>query len=124
MSRLTEKNWRNLDPWECCGQDDYCKRGYHDEGGCNSGCIVPKIYGKLAMYEDAEESGLMVKIPCKVGDMVFYRKGELVYGDTVKRIVFDGLDNQIVLDRNHCFLFSDIGRKAFLKREEAYKEEE
>ena len=78
----------------------------------------------LATYEDMEESGLLVKIPCKVGDMVFYRKGEFVYGDTVKRIVFDGLDNQIVLDCNHCFLFSDIGRKAFLKREEAYKEEE
>ena len=24
MERLTDKAWRNFDPWECCGQDNYC----------------------------------------------------------------------------------------------------
>lgn len=124
MSRLTEKNWRNLDPWECCGQDYYCKRGCHDEGGCNNGCIVPKIYDKLARYEDAEESGLMVKIPCKVGDMVYYRKGQYIYGDDVKRIVLDGVDNQVIVDGNHCYTFSDFGVNVFLTREEAEKRNE
>lgn len=52
MNRLTETHWRNLDPWECCGQDDYCKRGCHDDGGCTKGCIVPKLYDRLAAYED------------------------------------------------------------------------
>ena len=52
MERLTIKNWRNLDPWEMCGQDNYCKRGCHDQGGCTKGCIVPRIYGRLAVYED------------------------------------------------------------------------
>jgi len=52
MERLTEKHWRNLDPWECCGQDKYCHRGCHEEGGCTKGCIVPKIYDRLATYED------------------------------------------------------------------------
>jgi hypothetical protein len=51
-TRLTEKSWRNLDPWECCGQDDYCKRGCHDEGGCTKGCVVPRNYDRLAKYED------------------------------------------------------------------------
>ena len=55
MERLTEKCWRNLDPWECCGQDKYCQRGCHDEGGCTNGCKVPKMYCKLAKYEDLEE---------------------------------------------------------------------
>lgn len=50
--RLTEECWRNLDPWECCGQDNYCQRGCHDEGGCTGGCIVPKLYARLATYED------------------------------------------------------------------------
>ena len=53
--RLTEKNWRNFDAWECCGQDDFCGRGCHEEGGCNKGCIVPKIYAKLAKLEDEQE---------------------------------------------------------------------
>lgn len=52
MERLTIKNWRNLDPWETCGQDNYCKRGCHDQGGCTKGCIVPRIYARLAAYED------------------------------------------------------------------------
>ena len=52
MERLTRKNWRNLDPWETCGNDNYCKRGCHDQGGCTKGCIVPRIYGRLAVYED------------------------------------------------------------------------
>ena len=52
MERLTEICWRNLDPWECCGQDYYCKRGCHDKGGCINGCVVPKVYCRLAAYED------------------------------------------------------------------------
>ena len=52
MERLTEIEWRNFDPWECCGQDQYCHRGCHDEGGCTNGCIVPKLYRLLAQYED------------------------------------------------------------------------
>lgn len=119
MERLTNKAWRNLDPWECCGQDHYCKRGCFDDGGCNKGCIVPKIYDKLAKYEEAEEQGTLVKIPCKVGDMVYYRKGQYIYGDDVKRIVLDGLDNQVIIDANHCYTFSDFGVKVFLSRKEA-----
>ena len=52
MERLTIKSWRNLDPWETCGQDNYCKRGCHEQGGCAKGCIVPRIYARLAAYED------------------------------------------------------------------------
>ena len=52
MDRLTDKAWRNLDPWECCGQDRYCMRGSNDMGGCRGGCIVPKLYSRLAVFED------------------------------------------------------------------------
>lgn len=87
MERLTIKNWRNLDPWETCGQDNYCKRGCHEQGGCTNGCIVPRIYARLAAYEDAglepqdmahwmdyfraECEGRLVVLPCKVGDTVY-----------------------------------------------------
>lgn len=55
MSRITSEYWRNLDPWEMCGQDKYCTRDCHEEGGCIKGCIVPKLYIKLAKYEDIEQ---------------------------------------------------------------------
>ena len=54
MERLTNKDWRNFDPWECCGQDKYCQRGCHDPGGCTKGCIVPRLYARLGDYEDTE----------------------------------------------------------------------
>lgn len=52
MERLTDKAWRNFDPWECCGQDKYCQRVCHDPGGCTKGCIVPQLYARLGAYED------------------------------------------------------------------------
>ena len=81
MERLTRKNWRNLDPWEMCGQDNYCKRGCHDQGGCTKGCIVPRIYARLAAYED---TGLEPDVCSN------YRKFEdeaISKGVTFKRIV-------------------------------------
>lgn len=67
MERLTEKNWINLDPWECCGQDEYCERPSEDPGGCKKGCIVPKLYNKLAQYEDLDEKKCLIRLPCKLG---------------------------------------------------------
>ena len=52
MDRLTENNWQNLDPWECCGRDKYCQKGNYEPGGYNNGCLVPKLYSRLAAYED------------------------------------------------------------------------
>ena len=71
MERLTRKSWRNLDPWEMCGQDNYCKRGCHDQGGCTKGCIVPRIYARLAAYE---ETGLEPE-EIKVHEAVKYNAG-------------------------------------------------
>ena len=56
MERLTNKAWRNLDPWECCGQDKYCQRGCHNPGGCTNGCIIPRLYARLGAYEDTERT--------------------------------------------------------------------
>lgn len=75
MERLTDKYWRNFDPWECCGQDEFCIRGCHDQGGCTNGCIVPKLYCRLASYEDAEQDGRLVVLPCAIGSEVFTIEG-------------------------------------------------
>lgn len=50
--RLTIREWRNLDPWETCGNQFYCTRG-----NClKTACIVPKLYAKLAAIEDEQEA--------------------------------------------------------------------
>ena len=75
MERLTRKNWRNLDPWEKCGQDNFCKRGCHEKGGCTKGCIVPRIYDRLAAYEELMERWKLRSI--EEADRIFHRVNTL-----------------------------------------------
>ena len=70
MERLTDPCWKNLDPWECCGQDYYCKRGCHDKGGCTNGCIVPKLYARLAAYEEIGMTPEEIKDPFTEDTMI------------------------------------------------------
>lgn len=39
--------------------------------GINAPTYVGKAVNKLADYEDAEEQGLLLRLPCKVGDKVY-----------------------------------------------------
>lgn len=110
MKRITERCWRNLDPWECCGQDRHCARNLYDDGGCINGCIVPKLYKQLAEYEDLEEKGLLLKLPCKVGDTVYiigckYRHG--IYEKWINTGTFNYSD------------LEKLNKTVFLTKEEA-----
>lgn len=83
---------------------------------------------KLCDYEDLEEQGLLVRLPCKVGDTMFrINKGaknpiiELIVTqiDITKRSY-----NLEVIDRDCGELMcskNDIGKSVFLTREEAVK---
>jgi len=77
---------------------------------------------KLAAYEDAEEQGQLVILPCKVGDTIFAVEGRSVYKARVESMTFR--DDGLWLDGtfNHfgmvCFS-GEIGRNIFLTREEA-----
>ena len=82
MERLTKKNWQNLDPWETCGQDNYCKRGCHEQGGCTKGCIVPRIYARLSTYED---TGLEPEEILYLGDLREMKR-EIIFGVTAERL--------------------------------------
>lgn len=85
MERLTEKFVCNL-PNEVLvklGIADVPRGGYEikevfgstckevcEEHEC-SNCPIQKVISKLADYEDAEEQGLLLRLPCKVGDTVY-----------------------------------------------------
>ena len=70
-----------------------------------------QAYFKLKDYEDLEEQGLLLKLPCKVGDTVYQIDAERVYESEVKWIIFDC--NDIAFDERA------IGVSIFLTREEA-----
>lgn len=123
--RLTEKHWRNLDPWECCGQDRYCQRDCHGEGGCTNGCIVPKIYCRLAKYEDAESAGLLVMPPVKAGDVIYQlrsKKHALGVGVSPRHVhcvMVWGTDWSVCHSGQEDCRKKDFGKTWFLTKEEA-----
>lgn len=59
MDRLTERNpyWMGEEFWTSAMEPD-------DEE-------IDKIYEKLWKYENAEEDGLLVRLPCKAGDRIW-----------------------------------------------------
>ena len=60
MERLTERNpaWIDDEMWERACEPD-CEE-------------IDAVYRKLKKYEDAEEQGLLLRLPCNVGDTVYY----------------------------------------------------
>lgn len=105
-------------------------------GGVGIGCYEEKIYNKLKEYETMEEQGLLLKLPCKVGDVVYYfsyRPFNLsilpntIYEADVVRIVTTRLGTSIVIQiRNEygCTEVSEVssfGKTVFLTKAEAEK---
>ena len=98
-----------------------------------------KAIEHLAEYEDAEESGLMVRLPCKVGDTV-YEVGGRFYNDIIKCEVIEIAQDKTGMtiiktqswDKIHNILgllqrcdrwfdADNFGKTVFLTREEAEK---
>lgn len=95
---------------------------------------------RLAAYEDADEQGLLVRLPCKVGDTVWfiskwdwdedfniprlyvitnYIITENKKGKQTRKYRAMKLRNGMTTSRSIEFSFCDIGKTVFLSREEA-----
>lgn len=71
MNRLTENVLGNIQ-LKACG-NDFCKEtcAEHDEETSCNNCPIQKAFEKLAEYEDLEEQGRLLKLPCGVGGIVY-----------------------------------------------------
>lgn len=118
MERLTERE-RNVDGTGVAKEE------------ITDGLLKPfadKILTKLAVYEDLEEQGLLVRLPCKVGDTTFrINKGAKnpIIELTVAQInIIRKSYNLEVVDKDGgelMYFKSEIGNSIFLTREEAEK---
>ncbi|MBQ3513453.1 MAG: hypothetical protein IJA32_06600 [Lachnospiraceae bacterium] len=146
MDRLTEKFVCNLpdEVLEKLGIADIPKEDYEIKGTngelcretcekyeCDS-CPIQKAIEKLAEYEDAEEQGLFLRLPCKVGDTI-YRINIGAKEPIIKMRVLQVQWKQLHKDRviiridaindddmgESCYLLEDIGKTVFLTKEEA-----
>lgn len=94
------------------------------------------VMDALAEYEDLEEQGLLVRLPCKVGDMVWdndfgypesYEINAYSYGYCDSYVESGvGIEDEIIFYYENsigsitgAFPMSEIGKTIFLTREEA-----
>lgn len=74
---------------------------------------------RLAEYEDAEEKGLLIKLPCKVGDIVYRISADTIFPVEVYQIRDDGVGWQMMITGGIYISFSDFGKTVFLTPEAA-----
>lgn len=108
MERLTERE-RNVDGTGVAKEE------------ITDGLLKPfadKILTKLAVYEDLEEQGLLVRLPCPIGTTVWD-----IYGMGIRKNVVSGIeygkDGRWFLWANEDEWLGELNVVVFLTREEA-----
>ena len=139
MNRLTDR--------ELIGDGVGCVD--NNKNKCNDNCMyglckwIKECLLKLKSYEDLEEQGLLLKLPCKVGDTVYqipskvnydlnvlhgYDANNRVYHQKVSKIVLDGEYWYLECDKDREYgtgricLDRFFGETWFLTKEEAEQE--
>lgn len=86
------------------------------------------VWNKLAEYEDAEEQGLLVRLPCKVGDAVYLIVGDIGEDGKIKDVKVDTDIIQRISIRENTKVFTgrysatyeeNFGKTVFLTKAEA-----
>lgn len=83
--------------------------------------MLPEALARLAFYEDLEEQGRLVKLPCKIGDDVFRVHGGKVFGDWQIAYI-EVYEDEILLidDSDNAIMYpADVGKTVFFSRREA-----
>lgn len=133
MERLTKREddsitYNEKREFECGEYCDSCSQG---AGNCKT---VENMIKKLATYEDLEEQGLLMRLPVKIGDMIWdndfghpvsYEIKAFSYGFCDSYVEPNIEDEIIFYYENYngsitgAFPMSEIGKTVFLTREEA-----
>lgn len=110
MKRLTEKYRDYIGRFP----EGYFKKedGYSMESGV--------VYERLGAYEDLEEQGKLIKLPCAVGDTVYIVKEQKVLQNYIVQIHIAKAEAQTFFScYDECFGIKQIGKSVFFSQEEA-----
>ena len=80
---------------------------------------LEEIAERLANREQAEEQGLLLRLPCKVGDKAYIIVEKDISKQTIQRVTIGSDKILEFCTKKRGFAISDIGKKVFLTREEA-----
>lgn len=132
MERLTNRNYGEIShTGKIIPYSTHCIGCITKDCDCG---IVEDMVKKLVDYEDLEEQGKIIKLPCKVGDIV-YVNGVLGYGEAERyRVIRVDYHSTLGTGRNEFYIeallctdpdssigFYDkqIGKTVFLTKSEA-----
>lgn len=132
MERLTKNdNGTNIIA-EC--RNELCKETCDRVSGCKE-CPIAKAIDRLSEYEEAEDKGLLLRLPCKVGDKVWdndfgmpcsYEVTGFSYKNLNEDDNDDDYEDEIVVHYKNFngsitgrFAASEIGKTVFLTKEQA-----
>ena len=91
---------------------------------------MAELREKLKRYEDAEEQGFLLRLPCEVGDTLYcitpYVKEPIITTHVLQMNIKQFYNKRIIVRIDtmnkmgkSCYFLDDIGKKIFLSREEA-----
>ena len=120
MERLTDKNDDGNYIYPKCFEK--CD-GFVVSRKCDNCEIEASICEKLGKYEDLEEQGRLIELPCKIGDTVWDIKW---WDDTTETRVIDGktyfrrvMKHKVTKSHFSLVDYKDLGKTVFLTKEEA-----
>lgn len=105
-------------------------KGYTEKFSFCDTCEVKMLFNKLKEYEDLEEQGLLLRLPCKLGDALYWIADEDDDGNPIPTVKKEkhGITN-ILINKDGIFVNAQDyspdqndklgGRYALLSREEA-----
>lgn len=114
------------------GKDSYCSFTYCDnKGKCKieNVCYDKKLYDKLKEYEDLEEQGLLLKLPCKLRSELYDITEFVEHYDSPDIYLIDASRIEISKDKEGLiytidgadYREKDFGTVLFTSEEEALK---
>ncbi len=108
----------------CC---EYCKATEEGNEDCKE-CAINECFNKLGEYENLEEQGKLLKLPCEVGDTVYVKLASYCDSAVAEAEVRDFTHfiscGFYIVATSKSFNkqnipFSEFGKTVFLTREEA-----
>lgn len=117
MGRLTPKDWENQ------SNEIWLKLGYMHMSDEPFRTFLSESLQKLAHYEDLEEAGRLIELPCAVGDTVYWISEPdacfFCVGECYERCEEGALKIKEIPFKPH--MLNEIGEIIFLTKEEAEK---
>lgn len=115
MERLTDKNAAGSYFYPKCFEK--CD-GLGASSKCDNCEIMTSICEKLGKYEDLEEQGRLIKLPCKIGDKVWHISGRAIKEDVISGIEYS-YDGMFYIWSNEDTWLGGFNDIVFLTKSEA-----